>query len=82
MENDDRKAPGSKRKFFVAGFLSGAVSLLVLSQAWKPLTKEGVKAGTKGWRKLREISQKAMEDLQDAVAEANEELSQEEREES
>ena len=74
-EKQDANQPSSKKTVFFLGLLSGVVSGLVLSGTWKPLTKGGVKAGTKGWRKVREVSQKAFEDIQDVVAEAHHELS-------
>ncbi len=65
-----------KKMIFVAGVLSG----IVLAQNWKGLSKGGIKAGIKAGRKLREFSQKALEDIEDVTAEALEELSEQESE--
>ena len=66
-----------KTTLFVGGLASG----LVLSQTWKVLTKEGIKLGIKAGRKVREVSQQALEDIGDLTAEATEELHKEEEEE-
>jgi hypothetical protein len=60
-----------KLPFFV-GLLSG----LALAQTWKPLMKEGIKASIWAGRKVKEVSQQALEDLQDVTAEAVEETAQ------
>ncbi len=61
-----------KKTLFVVGVLSG----VVLSQTWKVITKEGIKVGIRAGRKLRELSQQAIEDIEDIAAEASEEVSQ------
>ncbi|MBD0324906.1 MAG: hypothetical protein ICV68_00660 [Pyrinomonadaceae bacterium] len=61
-----------KKTLFVVGLLSG----VVLSRTWKTLTKEGIKVGIKAGRKFRELSQQAIEDIEDIAAEASEEVSQ------
>ncbi|HEX7999708.1 MAG TPA: hypothetical protein VF528_15075 [Pyrinomonadaceae bacterium] len=61
-----------KKTLFVVGVLSG----VVLSRTWKVLTKEGIKVGIKAGRKFRELSQQAIEDIEDIAAEASEEVSQ------
>jgi hypothetical protein len=65
-----------KKMIFVAGLVSG----VVIAQNWKGLSKGGIKAGIKAGRKLREISQKALEDIEDLTAEAVEELSEQDEE--
>jgi hypothetical protein len=77
-ENEAPDASPSKKSVFVFGLVSGLVSGLILSGKWRPIAKSGIKAGTKGWRKVSEVAQKAMGDFQDVVAEANHELAQEE----
>jgi hypothetical protein len=64
-----------KKRTFFAG-LVGLASGMVLAQNWKILTKEGIKFGIRAGLKVREISQQAMEDLEDLTAEAAQELSQ------
>jgi hypothetical protein len=59
-------------------FFVGIVSGVVLAKTWRPLTKKGIKAGIRAGRKIREVSQQAMEDVGDLTAEATEELIQEE----
>jgi len=59
-------------------FLAGLVSGVVLAQNWRVLTKEGIKAGIRTGRKLREISQQAIDDIEDVTAEAIDELSEQE----
>jgi hypothetical protein len=66
-----------KTTLFVGGLASG----LVLSQTWKVLTKQGIKLGIKAGRKVKEVSQQALEDIGDLTAEATEELHKEEEEE-
>ena len=81
MENSENPNEGKKQsngKAFFFGLASGVVSGLVLSGMWRPLAKGGIKTGTKGWRKVKEVSQKALEDIQDVAAEAADELAQEE----
>jgi hypothetical protein len=65
-----------KKTTFFVGLVSGVVSGVVLSQTWRVLAKEGIKAGIKTGRKMRELSQQALEDLEDIAAEANAEVSQ------
>jgi hypothetical protein len=65
-----------KTTLFVGGLASG----LVLSQTWKVLTKQGIKLGIKAGRKVREVSQQALEDIGDLRAEAAQELHKEEEE--
>lgn len=65
-----------KTTLFVGGLASG----LVLSQTWKVLTKQGIKLGIKAGRKVREVSQQALEDIGDLTAEAAQEVHEEEEE--
>ncbi len=64
------KTDDMKKKTFFLGLISG----LVLSRTWRVLTKEGIKFGIQAGRKVREISQQAMEDIEDIAAEATEEV--------
>ena len=64
-----------KKRTFFAG-LVGLASGVYLAQNWRVLTKEGIKLGIRAGLKVREISQQAMEDIEDLTAEATQELSQ------
>lgn len=64
-----------KKRTFFAG-LVGLASGVVLAQNWKMLTKESIKFGILAGIKVREISQQAMEDIEDLTAEAAQEISQ------
>ena len=75
-ENKSNKLP------FFGGLLAGVVSGVVLARHWRELTKGGIKAGIRAGRKLKEMSQQAMEDLEDVAAEATEELSEEDQKRS
>lgn len=78
---DDQARPRQKSgKLTTLTFFVGIVSGVVLSKTWRPLTKQGIKAGIRAGRKIREFSQQAIEDLGDVTAEATEELIEEERE--
>lgn len=59
-----------KKTLFVGGVISG----LVLARTWRVLAKEGIKFGIHAGRKVKEISQQAMEDIEDIAAEATEEV--------
>lgn len=65
-----------KKTLFVVGLLSG----VVLSQTWKVITKEGIKAGIRAGRKFKELSEQALEDIEDIAAEAADEVSQQNQE--
>ncbi|MBV9209353.1 MAG: DUF5132 domain-containing protein [Acidobacteria bacterium] len=65
-----------KKKTFLVGLVTG----LVLAQTWRPLAKRSIKYGIKAGRKVKELSQQALEDISDMAAEATEELSEEEEE--
>lgn len=58
-----------KKNTFFVGLASG----LVLAHTWRVLAKEGIKFSIHAGRKVREISQQAMEDMEDIAAEATEE---------
>lgn len=75
-ENKSNKLP------FFGGLLAGLVSGVVLARHWRELTKGGIKASVRAGRKLKEISQQAIEDLEDVTAEATEELSEEDKKRS
>lgn len=60
-------------------YLAGVVSGIVIAQNWKMLTKEGIKVSLRTGRKLKELTQQAMEDFEDVAAEAVEELGEQEQ---
>jgi hypothetical protein len=55
-------------------YLLGLASGVALACSWRFLAKEGIKAGVRAGRKLKEVSQMAMDDLEDVSAEAFDEL--------
>ena len=57
-------------------FLLGLVSGVVIAHNWRFLAKEGIKGGIKAGRSLKELSQRAMEDIEDIAAEATAEASE------
>jgi len=59
-----------KKITYVLGLASG----VALACSWRFLAKEGIKAGVKAKRKLQEVSQMAMDDIEDVSAEAFGEL--------
>jgi hypothetical protein len=59
-----------KKTTYILGLASG----VALACSWRFLTKEGIKAGVRAGRKLKEVSQMAMDDLEDVSAEAFSEL--------
>jgi hypothetical protein len=59
-----------RKKSFFVGLLSG----VVLAYNWRVITKQGIKLGIQAGRKVREISQQALEDIEDVAAEATEEV--------
>lgn len=60
-------------------YLFGVISGVVVAQSWRLLFKEGVKAGVRAGRVIRRVSAQAMEEMEDANAEAMEELKHEEQ---
>ena len=68
-----------KNKTLFAG-LVGLAAGVVLAQNWRVITKESIKFGLRTAEKVKEVSQQALEDFGDLTAEANEELSESERE--
>jgi hypothetical protein len=68
-----------KNKTLFAG-LVGLAAGVILTQNWRVITKESIKFGLRTAEKVKEVSQQAMEDFGDLTAEANEELSESERE--
>lgn len=65
-----------KKKLFLGGLVAGVASGVVLSQTWKLLMKQGIKAGILAGRKIREVSQQTMEDVEDIAAEAAQEVAE------
>ena len=68
-----------KNKTLFAG-LVGLAAGVILAQNWRVITKESIKFGLRTAEKVKEVSQQALEDFGDLTAEANEELSESERE--
>lgn len=68
-----------KKKLFLGGLVAGVASGVVLSQTWKVLMKQGIKAGILAGRKLREVSQQTLEDVEDIAAEAAQEVAESDR---
>jgi hypothetical protein len=69
-----------KKTLFLGGLVSGVVSGIALGQTWKSLLKEGIKAGILAERRIREVTQQAMEDVEDIVAEAGQEVEERDKE--
>jgi hypothetical protein len=67
-----------KRTLFVG--LAGLASGVVLAQKWRVIVKEGIKFGLRASVVVKEVSQQAIEDISDLTAEANQELSEHDRE--
>jgi hypothetical protein len=69
------------RKSFLSGrriaFLAGVFSGATLIAGWRPLTKEGIKAGMRGQIKLQQAAVRGMENLRDVTEEARWELASE-----
>jgi hypothetical protein len=55
-------------------YLIGVASGLALAHSWKFLVKEGIKAGVRAGRQIKQVSDQVMEDLEDTRAEAFDEL--------
>jgi hypothetical protein len=64
-----------KKTSYLLGLASGAILLY----NWKFLVKEGVKIGVKVGREVKRVSAKTLEDLEDATAEAMQDLEDEEQ---
>jgi hypothetical protein len=64
-----------KKTTYVLGLASG----VMLALNWKFFVKEGVKVGVKVGREIKKVSSQALEDLQDAKAEALQDLAEEEK---
>lgn len=64
-----------KKSTFVMGVASG----LVLAHSWKFLVKEGIKVGVRAGRQIKKVSDQVMEELEDASAEAFDELQEQEQ---
>ncbi|MDX6528661.1 MAG: hypothetical protein QOH41_951 [Blastocatellia bacterium] len=60
-------------------YLVGLASGLVLAHSWKFLVKEGIKAGVRAGREVKKVSDQVLEDLEDASAEAFDELQDKEQ---
>lgn len=60
-------------------YLLGVVSGAILLYNWKFLVKEGVKIGVMVGREVKKVSAKTLEDLEDATAEAMQEVEEQDR---
>ncbi|HEX7828884.1 MAG TPA: hypothetical protein VF787_04485 [Thermoanaerobaculia bacterium] len=60
---------------FGVGLIAGAA----MKHKWRSIAKEGIKTGVRASRKIREISEEAMEELEDVAADAMAELDAEEQ---
>lgn len=60
-------------------YLLGVASGVVATTSWRFLFKESVKVGVRASRVVRQVSAQAMEEMQDASAEALDELSRQEQ---
>jgi hypothetical protein len=65
-----------KKTAYVVGIASG----LILARSWKFLLKEGIKAGVVAGRKIKTVSDQVLADMEDASAEAFDELQEMEEE--
>lgn len=63
-----------KKSTYIVGVASG----LVLAHSWKFLVKEGIKAGVRAGRQIKKVSDQVMEELEDASAEAFDEMQEQE----
>jgi hypothetical protein len=61
-------------------YLVGVASGLVLAHSWKFLVKEGIKVGVRAGRQIKKVSDQVLEELEDASAEAFDELQGQEQE--
>lgn len=55
-------------------FLLGLTAGVLVAANWRTLAKKGIKAGIVAGRKLKEVSEQAIEDVEDLAAEAGSEL--------
>jgi len=62
-----------KKTIYILGLASG----VILAQNWRFLVKEGVKIGVKVGRGIKKVSAETLEDLEDASAEAMQDLAEE-----
>ena len=64
-----------KKTTYILGLASGAI----LALNWRLLLKEGIKVGVKVGREVKRVSAETMEDIEDAKAEAMQDLAEEEQ---
>jgi hypothetical protein len=64
-----------KKTTYILGLASG----VVLAQSWRVLVKEGVKLGVKVGREVKKVSAETLEDIEDASAEAMQDLAEEDQ---
>lgn len=62
-----------KKMTYFLGVASGAA----VAFYWRTIVKEGVKAGVKVGREIKKVSAQTLEDIQDAKAEAMDDLAKE-----
>ena len=68
-----------KTKMKKTTYILGLASGVVLAQNWKFLVKEGVKVGVKVGRGIKKVSAETLEDIEDASAEAMQDLAEEDQ---
>lgn len=59
-----------------SSYLLGIASGVVVAAYWRTILKEGVKGGVRAGRVVKRVSAQAMEEIEDANAEALSELEQ------
>lgn len=57
-----------------ARFLLGLTAGALIGAHWRSLAKQGIQAGIVAGRKLKDVSEQAMEEIEDLTAEATDEL--------
>lgn len=77
-KNEDAPAadsfPESTEKMKKTTYVVGIASGLLLARYWKVIVKEGIKAGVMAGQQIKKVSDQVLEDMEDASAEAFDEL--------
>ena len=64
-----------KKSTYIFGLASG----VVLATFWKSIVREGVKIGVKVGREVKRVSAETLEDMEDATAEAMQDLAEQDQ---